>query len=145
MAYQTSGSLCWSCKNACGGCSWSDSLTPVEGWTADEALIKGSHTMPEVPTWSVRACPQFAQDCTLTARKKAFHRPDGDSGGYLTLAAAIIKEACKDYKMAIKTGNGVIRREVERFFLGDYFKQLSDLDPQVLMRSLRELVKEEDL
>lgn len=28
--------LCWSCKNYCGGCSWSREFKPVKGWTAKE-------------------------------------------------------------------------------------------------------------
>ena len=30
--------ICWTCKNACGGCSWSRNLTPVEGWKAEKTI-----------------------------------------------------------------------------------------------------------
>lgn len=32
--FQRKETLCWTCQNACGGCSWSKSFTPVEGWDA---------------------------------------------------------------------------------------------------------------
>jgi len=31
--------LCWSCKNACGGCNWSAFGEPVEGWTAEPDVL----------------------------------------------------------------------------------------------------------
>ena len=46
-------SLCWCCGNACnGGCTWSERLEPVEGWTAVE--VKGGLTVTE--------CPEFIRD-----------------------------------------------------------------------------------
>ena len=32
--YYFSDQLCWDCKNACGGCEWSESLEPVPVWKA---------------------------------------------------------------------------------------------------------------
>ena len=40
--YEASKTLCWNCGNACGGCSWSDDLEPVEGWHARETYMKSS-------------------------------------------------------------------------------------------------------
>lgn len=31
--------LCWTCENACGGCSWSKKFEPVEGWKAKKTKI----------------------------------------------------------------------------------------------------------
>lgn len=44
-------SLCWHCKYALGGCSWSDGFKPVEGWDA-------KHT-PRYSAFKVYNCPQF--------------------------------------------------------------------------------------
>lgn len=44
--------LCWSCKNACGGCSWSKSLTPVKGWQAEKTLV----------SYLVIKCPNYRWD-----------------------------------------------------------------------------------
>ena len=42
--------LCWSCRRACGGCSWTarDPKThevrfePVEGWEAEKTVVRGT-------------------------------------------------------------------------------------------------------
>lgn len=51
--------LCWGCLNAvpdnAHGCSWSRSLTPVDGWEARPS-IKNSDA------WFVKACPKFMPD-----------------------------------------------------------------------------------
>ena len=47
--------LCWSCKNACGGCSWSRNLVPVEGWNTIPVKIKGIKTQ----SYKVISCPKF--------------------------------------------------------------------------------------
>ena len=51
--------LCWSCKKACGGCGcpWADKLKPVEGWTAEPAIIRGNGNIIE--TYSITDCPLY--------------------------------------------------------------------------------------
>lgn len=49
--------LCWKCKNACGGCSWSKNLTPVEGWKA-ERVYNNVYSQDTV-SYRVRECPEF--------------------------------------------------------------------------------------
>ena len=52
--------LCWKCANNTGRCSWSHSLTPVEGWEAIPTKVKcygrpcGDHD-----SFHVVSCPQF--------------------------------------------------------------------------------------
>ncbi len=48
------GSLCPHCRNAQGGCSWSQRLEPVDGWKAEETLLRG-----RVPGYLVKECPLF--------------------------------------------------------------------------------------
>lgn len=43
---------CLDCKNATGGCSWSEKLEPIKGWKA-EARPEG---------YFVNSCPQFVRD-----------------------------------------------------------------------------------
>lgn len=52
-----SGQLCWSCANATGKCSWSQSFIPVEGWVAKPKITKD----PEgnINTYKIISCPQF--------------------------------------------------------------------------------------
>ena len=65
--------------------------------------------------------------------------------GYQALANAIIEQAVKDYRAALK----VLRRhpdskaametamEVERFFHSDWYTTLMDIDPDYLINRLR--------
>ena len=62
---QDKPTLCWKCAHACGGCSWSDSFTPVEGWTAKPTVIKANHGrgfMEDIESYIVKACPLFEND-----------------------------------------------------------------------------------
>lgn len=147
MAFSQANSLCWYCKWACGGCSWSDDGIPVEGWDAEPAVIKGTHTTSATNTWEVQHCPGFIRDVSLNGRERTeeFRRRELDTDGCLALMAAVIKEACKDYKTGLKTDNEYILDDVRRFFRSQWFRTLSDLDPDMLMASIKELLKEEDL
>lgn len=54
--------LCWDCKKATGGCSWSKNFIPVPGWTATPAVIKstsGRNNVMITETYSITACPEF--------------------------------------------------------------------------------------
>lgn len=55
--------LCWDCRNACGGCSWSRYKVwqPVPGWTAVESSIPGNKGA-RVQTFIVLDCPEFIPD-----------------------------------------------------------------------------------
>lgn len=45
--------LCWDCENACnGGCTWSEKLEPVDGWTAQKTANG----------YVVHDCPEFKRD-----------------------------------------------------------------------------------
>lgn len=50
------------------------------------------------------------------------------------LACAIIKMACEDYITALGSG----RQSIERFIMSDRFRQISDIDPEWLVKNLRE-------
>ena len=59
-AAKPNGTLCWNCKNASGGgCSWSKSFIPVDGWDAKRGYINtgGRH----LETYTVVACPKFVE------------------------------------------------------------------------------------
>lgn len=47
-------SLCWRCDRAIGGCSWSRSFTPVEGWEAQYN--------PTIKSYHVISCPEYVPD-----------------------------------------------------------------------------------
>ncbi len=55
--------LCWTCKNACAGCSWSRSFTPVGGWEAKKIKIRGNlYTGEMLDSYIVKACPEYVPD-----------------------------------------------------------------------------------
>lgn len=57
---KTNDTICWDCKNACGGCSWSKNFTPVEGWKITKTLIKGNfETDAVIESCIVHSCPEF--------------------------------------------------------------------------------------
>ena len=49
------GQLCWYCKNSGGGCSWSNGLIPIEGWTAKKTKTEGG-------SYRISKCPQFIEE-----------------------------------------------------------------------------------
>lgn len=51
---------CWTCKNACGGCSWSREFKPVEGWTAEPNYLKSNGVWAD--TYKIISCPQYEKD-----------------------------------------------------------------------------------
>ena len=57
--------LCWTCQNACGGCSWSRSFEPVEGWEAKPTKLniyvkEGNEDLNS--SFFVISCPQYIPD-----------------------------------------------------------------------------------
>lgn len=61
-------SICFDCKRACGGCSWSEvnpdtgkvRFEPVPGWTAENTFQKVNKKY--ISTYRVKACPLFERD-----------------------------------------------------------------------------------
>lgn len=49
--------LCWSCRNAVGYCSWSQSFKPVDGWQAIPTKVKTAGD-----TFVVISCPCYIKD-----------------------------------------------------------------------------------
>ena len=63
--YYVSQQLCWRCRRACGGCSWSQRLQPVPGWTATHMRRRTGHSRGGavmMDTYSIKACPEFVPD-----------------------------------------------------------------------------------
>lgn len=48
---------CWTCKKACGGCSWSRSFTPVKGWEAVPTHIPSNGEYAD--SYKIIKCPQY--------------------------------------------------------------------------------------
>lgn len=63
------------------------------------------------------------------------------SNEYENLAGAIIVQAVKDYKRALEKGERGRKSECVRFFRSDWFKVLTTMDGEFLIRKLKEEVQ----
>jgi hypothetical protein len=69
---------------------------------------------------------------------------------YENLANAIILMAVKDYRSALKKLKKrpnyepakIIKNEVERFFRSDWYRELTAVEPEILLLKLKEEVKQ---
>lgn len=58
---------------------------------------------------------------------------------YENLANAVVLQAVKDYRRALRcAGRTPLRSELERFFRSGWYRQLTELDGEYLMRKLQE-------
>ena len=48
---------CWTCKNACGGCCWSNDFEPVPGWNAEKSVFMDCGE--KVESYQVVDCPLY--------------------------------------------------------------------------------------
>lgn len=53
--------ICWTCQNACGGCSWSSELKPVKGWKAKKTKIKCEEGRYS-DSYKIIYCPEYIPD-----------------------------------------------------------------------------------
>ena len=57
--------ICFDCKKACGGCSWSKNFTPVKGWLANKTKIRTYKDNIEeryTTSYNILFCPEFEPD-----------------------------------------------------------------------------------
>lgn len=56
--------LCWSCQNACGKCTWSKNFKKVKGWEAKKTVIKGdpNGNEPDIKSYRIISCPLYIPD-----------------------------------------------------------------------------------
>lgn len=62
--------------------------------------------------------------------------------GYKELANAIILQAVKDYRKALKHDERGRKREIEKFFRSEWFSILTSISGEMLIQKLRAEVKE---
>ncbi len=60
---------------------------------------------------------------------------------YENLAAAIILQAVKDYRRALKSDAKEHCKEIERFFRSDWYRVLTKVSGEMLIQKLREEVR----
>ena len=140
-------SPCWTCGNACGGCSWSRDSMPVPGWDAD-ANILADGTMRG---YVIHHCPERIPDDHELFRDKEI-----DTSGMLALIEAMATCMRDDYvngkgpydenkRMTpgeIRTAN---RNHIEKFILSKRGRNLMQLSsPDDVINGLRQLARRHD-
>ena len=61
--FKRNTTICWTCQNATGGCSWSRALKPVKGWKADKLRVKkNDYTDEVIDGYVVIECPEYIKD-----------------------------------------------------------------------------------
>ena len=84
--------------------------------------------------------------------KKKKTKPEINSAGCEELANAIVLQACKDYRSAyirylrrygLPDRNDSQLAELERFFRSDWYKTLTSVDGEYLMKRIQDEVKME--
>lgn len=64
--------------------------------------------------------------------------------GIYNLTNAIVLQACKDYRTALKWEDKPTIREVERFFRSEWYKMLTTIDGEFLIDKLKKEYKNEN-
>lgn len=92
----SSATLCWQCRKACGGCSWTSwdfkrerpRFEPVEGWEAvPRMLYAADKARGGVQSYEVRHCPEFKPDQNVRRAPQAKGDP---------CQTCRMKEVCRD-------------------------------------------------
>lgn len=64
--------------------------------------------------------------------------------GIYNLTNAIVLQACKDYRTALKWDDRATIREIERFFRSEWYKMLTTIDGEFLIDKLKKEYKNEN-
>lgn len=104
----TEGSLCWYCRKAGIECE-----KPVKGWDADYNPIKNLEYQ-DIPSWFVRACPEFEQDRReyqavknkiKTAKPRRGRPPQGENVARYDIFGDVLtaREVCQKFGVKVNT------------------------------------------
>lgn len=122
--------ICWHCAKACGGCSWSDGLKPVNGWTVTE-----THINCIGQGYIVIKCPEYVDENSNKRQRPENFDPDGCE----RLIQRIAGSAADDY---IKCPS--MRSDITKWFRSKEFSNLSGANPEVIISRLKVLAREHD-
>lgn len=107
--------LCWKCSHCTGGCSWSDHLVPVDGWTAMQTFDKWGRPY----SWLIEDCPGFV---AATRGKIELSNDEEVNEGVMALLEQAMKIARNDY---LQTQSMNVRDEIV-CFLADWLPDWQD-------------------
>lgn len=159
MAGKAMSTKCWTCSRAGEkSCCWAARFCPVPGWTAEPTEVvsrdrKTSHGERRIRSYHVVDCPLYQKD--------GERRPDKtrkiDTEALDRLRYDVVVLAIRDWQKAWKVLNGGPRtydaatswpisdrkakrtiRECEGFFRSAWFEMFCSVDPELLIKTLRE-------
>lgn len=95
-------SLCWKCKNALKGCSWSKDFIPVPGWKARPTVIYYPKSVNNKivrgidKSYHVESCPQYEYDGRTKPTAKELAKAQGVSVRTILRKLANIRKIKKE-------------------------------------------------
>lgn len=93
--------ICWSCKKACGGCSWSASFEPIKGWRATPTDLK-CYSAVRSGSYEVHECPLFEPE-----EKHEYKQINPD--GARELAASVLCLAVSDRRSLVRKRKNAVK------------------------------------
>lgn len=143
--------LCFKCGNATDGtkCQWVRELKPIEDWVAvpTKLIINDGNIIRKLDSYCVLSCPNFCKDVKV---QRDWNETTQDA--FACLLTDIIVRAIKDWHGADRVENGKtlsydgkvttnqlvnMKKDVEDFFLSDWFASICDMDGAEIVRMLR--------
>lgn len=108
--------ICWSCKNCCGKCSWSSTFTEVEGWEATPTKVNIMSGVV-VNSYIVHKCPKYEFKSVYISATKLAKLIGLFSISNYEKAIEIFKRKFKGYNIrlqkGIKRSYFIVEKEVE--------------------------------
>lgn len=120
--------LCFSCAKACGNCSWSSQLIPVDGWIAENTVLPNG-----IESFSISKCPEYEFDglCTRRDDKRGRNYTQTGKRGLIKKMAGLQNATfiSMDYKEVIipngsvKTTSYLLAKNTHQMILSVYGKK----------------------
>lgn len=114
----------WKCQCSCGKV-----IVAVE-----QNLLSGNTTS----CGCSRRSQWYGEKDTIMESVQRIHNDKAPQDPWHRLAGAIVAAAADDYRIALKSGNRKMQSSVEEFFRSKWYRVLTTVDPEKLMKRLRE-------
>ena len=112
----------WKCRCSCGN----------EKTVIEQHLLSG-----EATSCGCSRRSEWYGDADMESVQR-IHNDKTPQDPWHRLAGAIVAAAADDYRIALKSGNRKMQSSVEEFFRSKWYRVLTTVDPEKLMKRLRE-------
>lgn len=142
-------SICGDCARATAlegrlGCDWIRKHKPPYGVRYQKRYSRKGRKSSNPGFWlyTIVDCPDFiaagSNKSLMRAQRQARLSSPANEANYMRLAEAIAASVADEYRFALKSGNEVRIKQLEREMKSDHFYMLSGLDGDELIRLMRE-------